>query len=155
MEAMSTAATPPPQRLSDAERDAAVDALRVHFEDGRLDAAEFDERMSAALRAKTADQVGPLFVDLPEPRPAYAGDRLPLATPASAGPAGIAEPDAPPTAWTRGLATLHAVIWPVAVLLLVTGRFGIAPIFVALIVSIVIGTMFPASKPPRRRKELS
>lgn len=155
MESMSTASTPPPQRLSDAERDAAVDSLRIHFEDGRLDTVEFDERMSAALAAKTIDQVGPLFVDLPEPRPAYLGDPASLARAdeASTTLAPVRTGDVP--AFNRGLRTIQAVVWPIALLCVMTGRFGAAPIFVALIVSIVIGTMFPSSKPPRPRKELS
>ncbi|MGH3409695.1 MAG: DUF1707 SHOCT-like domain-containing protein, partial [Streptosporangiaceae bacterium] len=38
-------------RASDAERDLVAAELGEHFQAGRLDQAEFDERVSAALRA--------------------------------------------------------------------------------------------------------
>ena len=40
-------------RVSDAERQAVVDRLAEHFADGRLDHAEFDERVGRAMSAKT------------------------------------------------------------------------------------------------------
>ncbi len=39
---------------------------------GRIEASEFDDRMSRALKAKTASELAALFEDLPEPRPASA-----------------------------------------------------------------------------------
>jgi len=53
---------------SDAERDAAVERLRVAAAEGRLDASELDARVEAALRARTASELEPLLADLPEPR---------------------------------------------------------------------------------------
>ena len=61
---------PVPQRLSDADRDQAVDCLRQHYEAGRLDDAEFDERSTRALQARIAPDIVVLFGDLPDPRPA-------------------------------------------------------------------------------------
>ncbi|MGA4507005.1 DUF1707 SHOCT-like domain-containing protein [Propionibacteriaceae bacterium G1746] len=55
----------PPQRIGFAERDAAVEALQRHHAEGRLTAEEFEERMEAALQAKTRDDLAPLFADLP------------------------------------------------------------------------------------------
>ena len=53
-------------RVSDAERQAVTDRLAEHFGQGRLDQAEFDERVGRAMNAKTlADLLG-LFDDLPE-----------------------------------------------------------------------------------------
>jgi hypothetical protein len=52
-------------RVSDAERDATVAELSQHYQQGRLTAAEFDERSGQALTAKTGDQLHALFVDLP------------------------------------------------------------------------------------------
>lgn len=52
-------------RVSDAERDAAVAELSQHYQQGRLTAAEFDERSGQALVAKTGDQLHALFDDLP------------------------------------------------------------------------------------------
>lgn len=53
-------------RVGDVERRAAADRLGEHFADGRLDQAEFDERNSRALSAKTRADLTDLFTDLPE-----------------------------------------------------------------------------------------
>ncbi|QFG22761.1 DUF1707 domain-containing protein [Actinomadura sp. WMMB 499] len=55
---------PPAPRASDADRDRAVDRLRDAVADGRLDPAEFDERVDAALTARTVDALAPLVADL-------------------------------------------------------------------------------------------
>lgn len=52
-------------RLGDAERERAAVALAHHFSAGRLELAEYDERVSAVYRAKTQAELTPLFVDLP------------------------------------------------------------------------------------------
>jgi hypothetical protein len=52
-------------RASDAERAEVADLLKKHFMDGRLDQAEFDERLGAALSAKTRGELTALFDDLP------------------------------------------------------------------------------------------
>lgn len=56
-------------RLSDAEREEALDALSEHVRTGRLDLAEFDERSARISAAKFRRELEPLFADLPEPRP--------------------------------------------------------------------------------------
>ncbi len=53
-------------RVSDAERQAVTDRLAEHFASGRLDQAEFDERVSRAMSAKTRADLNGLFDDLPE-----------------------------------------------------------------------------------------
>jgi hypothetical protein len=53
-------------RVSDAERQQVVDRLADHFAEGRLDQAEFDERSSRAMNAKTRADLSGLFDDLPE-----------------------------------------------------------------------------------------
>ena len=53
-------------RVSDAERQAVTDRLAEHFADGRLDQAEFDERVGRAMNAKTRADLAGLFDDLPE-----------------------------------------------------------------------------------------
>ena len=53
-------------RVSDAERQAVTDRLAEHFGDGRLDQAEFDERVGRAVNAKTRADLNGLFDDLPE-----------------------------------------------------------------------------------------
>src|ERR1700742_252756 len=52
-------------RVSDAERQAVADQLSKHFADGRLDQAEFDERLSQAMGAKTYRDLDGLLTDLP------------------------------------------------------------------------------------------
>jgi hypothetical protein len=52
-------------RVSDAERQAVADQLSKHFAEGRLDQAEFDERLSQAMNAKTYRDLDGLLTDLP------------------------------------------------------------------------------------------
>lgn len=57
-------------RASDADREHATARLREHFAAGRLTSGELDERISAALSAKTYGELRQLMADLPEPAPA-------------------------------------------------------------------------------------
>ncbi|MGO9081564.1 MAG: DUF1707 domain-containing protein [Streptosporangiaceae bacterium] len=59
------AAGTPALRASHADRDRAVDILRVAAGDGRLTAAELDERLEAALTARTVGELAELTADLP------------------------------------------------------------------------------------------
>jgi ferric-dicitrate binding protein FerR (iron transport regulator) len=52
-------------RISDAERTEAADLLSKHYGDGRLDEAEFHQRLDQAMRAKTYADLSGLFDDLP------------------------------------------------------------------------------------------
>ena len=56
-------------RVSDADRDRVTARLRDHFGQGRLTHEELDERISAALNAKTVGDLRHVMVDLPEPAP--------------------------------------------------------------------------------------
>jgi Domain of unknown function (DUF1707) len=67
-------------RVSDADRNAVAEQLGVHYADGRLDQAEFDERINRTMSAKTRGDLAGLFDDLPDPGPAGA--------PGTAGPGG-------------------------------------------------------------------
>jgi DUF1707 SHOCT-like domain len=60
-------------RASDADRDRVTARLREHFAAGRLSHDELDERVSAALHARTFGELRRLMADLPEPMPAPAG----------------------------------------------------------------------------------
>ncbi len=53
-------------RVSDAERQAVADCLAEHFGEGRLDQAEFDERVGRAMNAKTRADFSGLLDDLPD-----------------------------------------------------------------------------------------
>ena len=54
-------------RASDAERERAAETLRGHAAAGRLDADELDERVGAALTARTRGELAALTADLPGP----------------------------------------------------------------------------------------
>lgn len=54
-------------RVGDAERDEIASALHEHFARGRLTQEELDERLTAALSAKTAGDLRTVTEDLPGP----------------------------------------------------------------------------------------
>lgn len=56
-------------RVSDADREAVTTKLRDHFAEGRLTPGELDERVTAALNAKTFGELRSLTADLPGPAP--------------------------------------------------------------------------------------
>ena len=60
-------------RASDLERDAATHRLQAAFAEGRLDDAEFDERMRTSLTARTRSQLDQLITDLPDSLPGAPG----------------------------------------------------------------------------------
>jgi hypothetical protein len=69
----------PGVRASDRERDAVVQRIQQAFAEGRLDDTEFDERMRAALTARTRADLDVLLADLP------AETAAPVSAPAAAG----------------------------------------------------------------------
>lgn len=102
---------PSEQRIGDAERDAAVEALRDHHVAGRLTPEEFDERMSAALAARTRGNLEPLFADLPDDQPARAG--LAKAKPAKE----VAPAADGGNRYHRVVEVLSAIAWPAALII--------------------------------------
>ena len=66
----------PEIRASDLERDAATHRLQAAFAEGRLDDAEFDERMRATLTARTRGQLDQLLTDLPDSLPGPPGQAI-------------------------------------------------------------------------------
>lgn len=72
---------PPDLRASDADREAVADILRAQCAAGRLDVSELEERLSAALAAKTLGELDRLLADFPARRSAA---RVPA--PARVGP---------------------------------------------------------------------
>jgi hypothetical protein len=69
----------PAIRVSDGDRDQVAHVLQAAFAEGRLDDDEFDERMRAALTARTSADLEKLTTDLPAGTPGAA------AAPAAAG----------------------------------------------------------------------
>jgi hypothetical protein len=58
-------------RVSDADRERVTARLRDHYAEGRLSSDELDERVSAALTAKTFAELRRVSADLPDPEPAW------------------------------------------------------------------------------------
>src|SRR5260221_8770143 len=56
-------------RISDADRERVTSRLREHFAEGRVTSEELDERIPAALSAKTFGDLRPIMADLPDPAP--------------------------------------------------------------------------------------
>jgi len=70
----------PSLRASDADRDAIAARLHEAAVEGRLDPDELEQRLHAALRARTYGELGRLVADLPAGRePRRAGGSLSLA----------------------------------------------------------------------------
>ena len=72
-------------RVGDAEREQAASALAEHYAAGRLDHAEYSERLDAIWTARTRGDLGIVFHDLPlltlptpAPAPRRRRGRLPL-----------------------------------------------------------------------------
>ncbi len=59
----------PDLRLSDGERESVASRLRDAASEGRLDVAEFGQRLDTLFRAKTHGEVAALTSDLPVPAP--------------------------------------------------------------------------------------
>lgn len=60
----------PGLRIGNAEREAAMKALEAHLVAGRLELDEYGQRSAKASVARTADELFPLFADLPQPHAA-------------------------------------------------------------------------------------
>jgi hypothetical protein len=74
-------------RLSDRERQAGVDRLRLAHDEGRLSLMEYDNRVVLAYQAVTYGDLADLFTDLPEPSVApQPGLTMPIAPPRPAAP---------------------------------------------------------------------
>lgn len=96
-------------RVSDAERAEVADRLSHHFADGRLDEAEFNERVDRAMKAKTQADFTGLFDDLP------GGDAF-ASSPAAPKPAVTP----PPANWPARRRLRHPVLTVVLVVILVS-----------------------------------
>lgn len=111
-------------RASDADREHVTARLREHFAAGRLTSDELDDRISAALNAKTYGELRQLMGDLPEPA---------LAAP---GAAQHPYPAAPPWMVRRRGPRFLPVMFPVllAALLLPGGHWLFFGVFQVLLV---------------------
>jgi len=95
-------------RISDADRERVTGRLREHFAEGRLTSEELDERITAALSAKTYGDLRRIMADLPEAAP-------------------VPPPDGPARPWAG---RPGALVW--------RGPRVLPLIFIALIAALVI-----------------
>jgi hypothetical protein len=96
-------------RVSDADRDRVNAQLRDHFAAGRITSGELDERLSAALNAKTFGDLRRIMADLPGPVPALADAAPP---PLRATPTWVVRRRHPPFPPLILLALLAALLIP-------------------------------------------
>ncbi|MET8998864.1 DUF1707 domain-containing protein [Amycolatopsis sp. NPDC004169] len=120
-------------RLSDAERQDALDVLEEHVRTGRLDIDEYGTRSAKVTAAKRVSELIPLFDDLPSPRP-------------SALLNGAAAPGVPVMAGESALSTFLnrsavpiAIVLAIAVLILSRGRLLIISVALPLVVAAIAG----------------
>lgn len=119
---------PSPQlRISDPEREAALQALGEHMSVGRIDLDEYGDRSAQVTTAKTRGELAAIFEDLPQPHPRL-GEQQPAPVPAPAAATAvqpIAQPGQP-VAWTdrplnqRLVAGIIPVLFLAAIVLTVT-----------------------------------
>src|SRR6201993_2938498 len=131
-------------RVSDADRDRVPAELRDHCAAGRITPGELDERLSAALNAKTFGDLRPIMADLRGPVPAPLGAAPPAlrATPAWA--VRRRHPPFPPLIL---LALAAALLIPGAGLLLAA---FVTVILLTFLVTFVVGA-FAFGRSQRRR----
>ena len=126
-------------RVSDAERERVAARLREHFAEGRLSQEELDERLSAALSAKTEGDLRRVMADLP-------------------GPAPVPVPGGAPGPWAagRGLAFRRGPrLWPLAVFALIAALvipgagwlfFAFFQLVLALFLVVCLAGVFTAAR---------
>lgn len=147
---------PVPQRIGDVERDHAAEYLREHMSVGRLTQDEFDERLTAALQARTTADLEPLFVDLPAPKPgqeiAPTGSPWPVyqapSLPAPSSYGAVAPPSSsalqptspmPSSTVANVLATVSGVAWALFIASFIFGAGVWWLVFVPILLSSLAG----------------
>lgn len=141
-------------RVGTAERESAVKVLSEHMSEGRLSLEEYEERMSAALEARTRADLKVLFTDLPAPYPWFMAPPSPL-VPALPPPSGLPvfyPAASPPVAGQSDKNQLAAgilqILLPFGIGRFYTGHTGIAVaqlltsfLFIGVVWSIIDGIL--------------
>jgi len=112
-------------RASDADRERAVDFLRRHAAEGRLDVEELSDRVGKALSAKTLGELDDLAYDLPADGPALLPQAPPPPTRTSAAPFIFGRVALIYLLFLFGLGVgrgMHALVVPLVLVLLFTLR---------------------------------
>ena len=124
-------------RTSAADRESSIAALRDHYAEGRLTCEELDERVAAALTARTFGDLRSVMADLPEPAHA----RRP-----------------PPAAMPRPVLGLRSPLIPLLAalamlcVLLIPGRWPIIAFLEAVLVTALIAGPAAATRFRRRMR---
>jgi hypothetical protein len=120
-------------RLSDAERQDALDVLEEHVRTGRLDIDEYGTRSAKVTAAKRVSDLVPLFDDLPSPRPsALVGGAAAPGVPVVSGENQL-------TRFLTASAVPIAIVLAIAVLILSRGRLLIISVALPLVVAMIAG----------------
>ncbi len=139
-----------PLRIGDADRDRAVERLRVAMAEGRLTYAEFDERLGVALGAKYESDLEPLFADLPPaeaPNPASSltNHNLQLSP---LDPGG----QLPLRQYAARRHRFYGAVWPMALFLMVASGFRL---WWLVLVPLLLGPILAGvQRPPRNHHQL-
>jgi hypothetical protein len=110
-------------RTSDADREQATARLRDHYAEGRLTREELDERVTAALNARTFGDLRRVMADLPAPAPQQARTLPPPAMPR------------PVLGWRGPLILPLAAVALLGVLLIPGGRWPFLAFFEVVLVA--------------------
>lgn len=134
-------------RASDADRDRVTARLQEHYAAGRLTPEELDERVSAALGARTLGDLRPLMADLPEPEfgPRIAPARPPWPDQRPTGRVGRRRPRSP-------LLPIALIVLLAAVLLPAGGWavFALVKVFLLVWLVAAVAGLLAASRFRRR-----
>jgi hypothetical protein len=102
-------------RAGDADREQVLERLRVAHVEGRLDAAELDERITATLAARTYGELAALVTDLPgdPPSPRPLGVPVPRSSAPPERPSRQAKDLGPAVATWVGVTVTMIAVWVV------------------------------------------
>jgi hypothetical protein len=113
-------------RVSDTDRESALQALGEHMSVGRLTLDEYGDRSAKVTASKTRGDLGEVFADLPAPHPVFDGKAAPppqaAAEPVPAKPSGPVEWSDRPLA-QRGTAAAVPIAVLVAIVVGITTGF--------------------------------
>lgn len=145
-------------RIGTQEREDAVRALGDHFADGRIPVDEYEERVGAALEARTRADLRPLFADLPAPHPVFMTPppaAPPLVRAFAPDPLAVNDPAPVPAYYSdrsRVAAGVLQIFLPFGIGRFYTGHTGIAVaqlctsfLFIGVIWSIIDGVLMLAN----------
>ncbi|HET6708491.1 DUF1707 domain-containing protein [Amycolatopsis sp.] len=120
-------------RLSDAERQDALDVLEEHVRTGRLDIDEYGTRSAKVTAARRVSDLVPLFDDLPSPRPSA------LLNGAAAPQVPVMSGESPLANFLTRSAVPIAIVLAIVVFVLSRGRLLIIAVALPLVVAAITG----------------